>query len=124
MRNTAEWYTYYTIIFLKSKEGITMKKYTLYVGLNDKDTHNQEITTLDAYKVVSNILTACGGATITEGRGIYTHDDGTIVQETTLVCMIFAAPEESIREAALQIKQALNQESVAFEVSDVASMFI
>ncbi len=124
MRDTAEWYIHYTIIFLKSKEGITMKKYTLYVGLNDKDTHNQEITTLDAYKVVSNILTACGGATITEGRGIYTHDDGTIVQETTLVCMIFGAPEESIREAALQIKQALNQESVAFEVSDVTSMFI
>lgn len=108
----------------EKKAGITMKKYTLYVGLNDKDTHNQEITTLDAYKVVSNILTVIGGATITEGRGIYTHDNGVIVQETTLVCMIFGAPEESIREAALQIKQALNQESVAFEVSDVTSMFI
>ena len=101
-----------------------MKKYTLYIGLNDKDTHAQEITTLDAYKVVSNILTAIGGATITEGRGIYTHDDGTIVQETTLVCMIFAAPEESVRDAILQIKSALNQESVAMEIADVTSMFI
>lgn len=101
-----------------------MKKYTLYVGLNDKTTHNQEIATLDAYKVVSNILTATGGATITEGRGIYTHDDGTVIQETTLVCMIFGAPEESIREAALQIKSALNQESIAFEITDVVSMFI
>lgn len=101
-----------------------MKKYTLYIGLNDKDTHNQEINTLDAYKVVSNILTACGGATVTEGRGIYTHDDGAIVQEPTLVCTIFAAPEESVRDAALQIKTALNQESIAFEITDVTSMFI
>lgn len=101
-----------------------MKKYTLYIGLNDRDTHTQEITTLDAYKVVSNILTACGGATITEGRGIYTHNDGTIVQETTLICAVFAAPEESIRDAAIQIKQALNQESVALEISDITSMFI
>lgn len=33
-----------------------MRKLTLMIGLNDKDTKQQEITTLDAYKVVGNIL--------------------------------------------------------------------
>ena len=28
-----------------------MVKYTIYCGLNDKDTKAQEITTIDAYKV-------------------------------------------------------------------------
>ena len=44
-----------------------MKKYICFIGLNDKDSKNQEITTLDAFKIVSNL--ACkfiGYGTITE----------------------------------------------------------
>lgn len=28
-------------------------KYTLYIGLNDKDTKKQEISTIEAYKLVA-----------------------------------------------------------------------
>ena len=61
------------------------QKIILFVGLFDKDSKAQEVTTLDAYKVASNLVTdIIGFGTITEAVGIYTHDDGTIVNEPTL----------------------------------------
>lgn len=33
-----------------------MKKYTLYVGMNDKDTKRQELETVECVKIVSNLL--------------------------------------------------------------------
>lgn len=38
-----------------------MKKFTLFVGLNDKDSKIQEISTIDAYKKMMNYF---NGATI------------------------------------------------------------
>lgn len=57
-------------------------KYTLYIGLNDKDSKVQEISTLDAYKMIGALV---GDCTIQEGRGLYTHQDGTTVLESTLI---------------------------------------
>ena len=52
------------------------QKIILFVGLFDKDSKAQEVTTLDAYKVASNLVTdIIGFGTITEAVGIYTHDD-------------------------------------------------
>lgn len=101
-----------------------MTKYTLYVGLFDKVTKKQEINTLDAYKVATNIFVAAtGGATITEARGIYTHESGEIVVEPTLRIEVFGAEWEKITIAAEQLKTALNQESIAIEKAEVNSMF-
>ena len=62
-----------------------MKKFTLYMGLIDKDAKVQVISTIEAYKVVSNIIAKdFGGGTIFEAQGIYKHDDGKIVFEKTL----------------------------------------
>ncbi len=102
-----------------------MIKTTLCVGLLDKDSKRQEVTTLDAYKVAANIFAATtGGATITEGTGVYTHDDGTVVIEPTLVCVIYGAEKESIYKAVEQLKVSLNQEAIAFEQCESNSMFI
>lgn len=35
-----------------------MQKYVLYVGLNDKKTKMQEISTLEAYKIITNVVVA------------------------------------------------------------------
>lgn len=103
-----------------------MRKLTLYVGLNDKDTKLQEISTLDAYKVVGNILER--DCTITEGRGVYTHEDGTQVFEVSLVVEILdfdnSLTKEWVLEVASKIKVALNQESVAFQETEVKSELI
>lgn len=101
-----------------------MTKTTMCIGLLDKDSKHQEITTLDAYKIAANIFAATtGGATITEGTGVYTHDDGTIVIEPTLVCVIYGSTTESIEKAAVQLKTALNQEAVTIETCESNSRF-
>lgn len=62
-----------------------MEKFILYVGLNDKDTKTQKISTLEAYKIVNNIIMKyTDGATIYEANGLYKHEDGTVVIEKTL----------------------------------------
>lgn len=102
-----------------------MKKTTLYIGLNDKDTKHQEIATLDAYKIAVNIFTAyTGGATISEAVGIYTHDNGETVTEKTLRCEVYSTNTEAIRTAANALKQALNQESILIETVETESAFI
>lgn len=100
-----------------------IKQITFLVGLNDKDTYQQEVNTLDAYKVVANILeTDC---TIQEAKGVYQHKNGTLVFETSLIVSVLDFDEvfddkwvESKTEA---IKIALNQESVIAKYDEVNS---
>lgn len=94
----------------------SVTKFTLYVGLNDKDSKLQEISTLDACKIISNIATShCGGATISETTGIYTHENGTIIIEKSLRVEILFATTDQIKMMVTDIKRALNQESVAVQ---------
>lgn len=97
-------------------------KYTLYIGLNDKDSKVQEISTLDAYKLVGALV---GDCTIQEGRGLYTHADGTQVLESTLIVQVidFSGKME-INSVVKVIKTALNQESVAVIREQVDSRLI
>ena len=100
-------------------------KNILYVGLNDKRTKQQEIDTLSAFKIATNIfIELTGGATITEATGIYTHEDGTIITEKTLRCEIFNAEKQAIKKAIDNLKIALNQESIAVETVETESEFI
>ena len=48
-----------------------IKKYTLYVGLNDKETKTQKVNTVEAYKIIENLLLNLNveGATIFEAKG-------------------------------------------------------
>lgn len=96
---------------------MTAQKILLFVGLFDKDSKTQEIGTIDAYKIASNLLTdIIGFGTITEAMGIYTHDDGEIVQEPTLRIEVSGIELEPMKKLALALKQTFNQESVAFEI--------
>ena len=102
-----------------------MKKINLYIGLNDKDSKKQEISTIDAYKIASNLLTdIIGFGTITEALGVYTHDDGTIVNEPTLRIEVSNVEIEPMKRLAIALKQAFNQESIGFEVVKTDFSFV
>ena len=107
-----------------------MKKVLLTVGLNDKETKLQQISTLEAYKILQNLLcNMFGGGTIFEARGIYTHDDGSRVIENTLRCEVYdfcgdAAFDAKIFDFCQTVKRALNQESIAVEREIVTSELI
>lgn len=99
-----------------------IKKFTLYLGLNDKDTKRQEISTLEAYKVVSNILAKdFGGGTIFEAQGIYKHDDGQVVFEKTLRIEILFAELPQIKILVELLKKMFNQESIAVQEENIES---
>lgn len=88
-----------------------MKKYTLYCGLNDKDSRRQEISTLEAAKVIRNAcLHHADGATIFEADGIYRHEDGRQVSEKTLRVELLMVEEGVVRRIVDFLKAALNQE--------------
>lgn len=99
-----------------------MKKYTLYCGLNDKDTRRQEISTLEAAKMVRNIcLTQADGATIFEADGIYKHEDGELVTEKTLRIELMMIEQSAVRKIVDILKTTLNQESIAVQEQDIVS---
>lgn len=102
-----------------------MMKVVMYIGLNDQATKRQEITTKEALDaVVEIILPEAGGATISDARGIYTHEDGTTVVENTIRAELFDPPAEVIRRIVKKLKKRLNQESIAVERQEVNTVFM
>lgn len=101
----------------------TITKHTLYIGLNDKDTKQQKIATVEAYKILYNMLRAAGyeGATISEATGFYTHDNGTIVIEKSLRVEVLYANDKKTDDLIQQLKIVLNQESIALQVENITS---
>lgn len=99
-----------------------MEKWTLYLGLNDKDTKVQKIATVEAYKVAMNILSQfVEGATIFEANGMYTHENGTITIEKTLRIELLFTDEETVKKIVAILKTVFNQESIAVQKEVVNS---
>lgn len=106
-----------------------MIKYTLTMGLLDKDSHVQEINTVQAYNTLNRmVVTKLGFGTITEATGVYTHDDGTIVTEPSLKVEVLATDDsindDKIKSLAAEMKLQFNQESILFEKYDITGLFI
>lgn len=99
-----------------------MDKYILYVGLNDKDTKTQKIDTLSAYNLTNNILlNYVEGATITQSKGIYKHQNGNVVIENTLIIELLFTDKTTVETIAKELKVALNQESIAIQKQTIES---
>ena len=104
-----------------------MTRYTLTIGLFDKDTKRQKISSDMALRIVSDlVIQTVGYGTIYNGNGIYTHINGQIVVEPSVIYFVDGEEEEEskIKSLAWMIKKALNQESVMLEESAVKMEFI
>lgn len=104
-----------------------MTRYTLTIGLFDKDTKRQKISTDIAIRIVSDlVVNVIGYGTVYTGNGIYTHVNGSIVVEPSLVFFMDGEKEEEskVKTLAWMIKKALNQESVMLEETAVKMEFI
>lgn len=101
------------------------KKYILNVGLNDKDTKQQKIDSIEAYKVVENLLLNNGisGYTIYQGLGLYKHDNGEITRENTLIIELMFVSNDVVDKIIELLKQVLNQESILKQVQEIAISF-
>lgn len=95
----------------------TAKNITIRLGLNDKDSKKQEVSTLDAYKIVNNLLVKTFWIwTISESFWIYTHENWEVVQEKTLVIDLYT--EKDYYDFVEDLKAIFNQESVMVLIQD------
>lgn len=104
-----------------------MRRYTLTIGLFDKDTKRQKISTDIAIRIVSDlVVNVIGYGTVHTGNGIYTHNNGSIVVEPSIVFFVDGEKDlkDKVKNLAWQIKKALNQESVMLEETAVKMEFI
>ncbi len=98
------------------------KKKTFYIGLSDKDTKVQKFTDVEAYKIVMELVGKFfWGGTIYSWKGFYTHENGEVVIENTLICTTTTELDHS--EFVNQVKTILNQESVLVETESVSQKF-
>ena len=104
-----------------------MTRYTSTIGLFDKDTKRQKISTDIAIRIVSDlVVNVIGYGTIHTGNGIYTHNNGSIVVEPSLVYFVDGEKDlkNKVKTLAWSIKKALNQESIILEETAVKMEFI
>lgn len=102
-----------------------MHQTTIYVGLNDAETHQQKYhtkkylsilkTVCHAYHVAFSVHTVDGG---------YFHEDGSYVEETTLSLTLLDVPNETIDEIAKDLCAFFHQESVLVTTAASEAYFV
>lgn len=102
-----------------------MQQTNIYVGLNDAQTHQQKT---DTDKYLSILKTVCHAYhvafSIHTVNGGYFHEDGTYVEENTLVLTLLDQPDDTIKEIAKDLCAFFNQESVLVVNASAESFFI
>ena len=98
---------------------------TIYVGLNDSESRQQKFDTEKYISLLKNVCQSYHVAfsmnTITGG---YFHDDGTYVEENTLVLTMLNVKDETVQEIARDLCMFFHQESVMVTYSDAQVHFI
>lgn len=99
-------------------------KYTMYIGLNDKDTYTQLIPYEEAEKKVSEIvLKYVDGYTQMQAKGAYKDDEGIVTLENSLIYEIYAATDQQMEAIMKEVLTELNQHSILLEKQTVKSIF-
>ncbi|WP_127720825.1 DUF3574 domain-containing protein [Clostridium sp. AWRP] len=99
-------------------------KYTLHIGLNDKNTYKQQISDEKAFQIVTNTsLKYVNGFTIYRCQGLYKDKKSKITKENSLVLEIYGANEKEIKSIMDELLVSLNQESILVEKGDVTYEF-
>ncbi len=98
---------------------------TVYVGLNDGNTHEQRFET-ERYvsllkKICQNYHVAFSMSQIDGG---YFHADGSYVEEKTLALMMVDTDEETVDRIAADLCMFFNQESVMVVSSEAKVHYV
>lgn len=91
-------------------------EYVLYIGLNDKDTYDQIISTQEAIQKINTICTKyVTGYTIVETQGGWVDEKNMLTQENTLVYYFRGACESDICAIMDEVLLELNQNTIMME---------
>lgn len=85
----------------------------IYIGLNDAESHRQEFETERYVSILKHVCKNYGVAfSMNVVNGGYFHEDGTYVEENTLVLTLLDVDDETIEEIAKDLCAFFHQESV------------
>ena len=100
-------------------------KYTMYVGLNDKDTNEQVFGHEEAKQAMFMIAKKyTGGATFQEAQGYwYDEDSDKVYTENTLVCIFLDIGAEAVKNIMDEALKVFNQSSILLETEEVRGAF-
>ena len=102
-----------------------MRQTTIYVGLNDADTHEQKFSTdkyISILKMVCHAYHTPFSFHAVEGG--YFHEDGSYVEETTLALTLLDAPADVVNEMAKDLCAFFHQESVMVTGAESEVVFV
>ena len=105
-----------------------MEKLTISIGLFDKDSKTQLISNEQAMETVNScFLSRLDAFTVYFAKGVYTHENGSQIQENTIRVEVVAFNDSDYNntiQSIKEVKQALNQESVLLEKQVIDSYLI
>ncbi len=104
-------------------------KYTLYLGLNDKDTNTQTFSIDEAHTALLKIVRKyTGGATLHDAlynaKGYwYDEEAKKTYTENTIVCVLLDIEPEAVKSIMDEALKTFNQSSILLETSEVRDVF-
>lgn len=102
----------------------TQKKYTMYLGTNDKDTQKREIPLKEIQEKMHEIcMKYVDGYTLTVADGYFKDENGKPYREVSLVYVFIDTPIDSIKKIMDEALEKFNQSSILLEESDGKSIF-
>mgnify|MGYP003302059555 CR=1 FL=1 len=89
-------------------------QYTMYIGTNDKNTFELEMTLEEARNIVHNTMMDyfLDGFTMYDANGVWKDENNVVTLEYTFVCVIQHANKKDIYKAADELIEKLNQNSI------------
>ena len=89
------------------------EKYTIYIGLNDKDTYEQIVSTEDGIRRVNEICTHyVEGYTMQTAKGGWMDEKKILTEENTLIYSFYGVTDEQITQIMDDVLKELNQNSI------------
>ena len=111
-------------IYSLGSEVSVHSKYTMYLGMNSKDTFKQEIPTETIQKQMHEICCKyVDGYTVWLAKGYYRGDNGNMISENSLVYIFIDTPIDSIKKIMDAALIQFNQDSILLEDDKGRSTF-
>ena len=105
-----------------------MNKLIISIGLLDKNTKTQLIDNEQAMQKVNDcFLSRLDAFTVYFAKGVYTHENGSQVQENTIRVEVVTFNDNDYNntiQSIKEIKKALNQETILLEKQVIDSYLI
>lgn len=101
------------------------KRYTIFVGLNDKDAHVQKFQTERIMQLAANCCKGYGLSFSSYAQeGGYVNRDGRYVLEKSIALVLVDPSEVLLDELSRDLCAFLNQESVMVTIEEIECCFI